>query len=281
MNQPLVVLTYPGHFLLTALTIKSYLKHHKKPSHISVVVDDLSFMAWPEYVQDCKNYYSQFEATVIPVSSNNIINKFAHNGWVRQQVIKLHLDLLVGFESWFFTDGDIVFLNTVDPATVPYSLPPFSEITNQQNIYVTRMLNIKNPGILVDEQQVCVSNPAFRTMSSKILQQLRATVEGNLGNPFDLTQEPLQHIDSIGVSEWELIENFKHHILQEPLNLIQYAPHDYTVPDSSLTFFKHQFITCYCTDSDIGKEWFEKNSITVPEHEWNHIQKISKRTTAT
>jgi hypothetical protein len=276
MNQPLVVLTYPGHFLLTALTIKSHLKHHKDPLCILVVVDDLSFMAWPEYVQDCKSYYSQFGATVIPVSSNNLFNKFDHNSWIRQQVIKLHLDLLVGFESWFFTDGDIVFLNTVDPTTVPYSMPPFSEITNQQNMYVAQMLHIKNPGIVVNDRQVCVSNPAFRTMSSKILQQLRATIESNLGNSFDLIHEPFQHMDSINVSEWELIENFKHHILQEPLNLIQYAPNDYTAPENQLNCFKHRFITCYCTDSGIGKEWFEKNDITVLDHHWEHIQKINR-----
>lgn len=276
MTTPLVVLTYPGHFLLTAVTIKSYLQHHQTPSKILVIVDDLSYLTWPGYVDDCQTFYQQFRAQIVATSNNSILKNFIHNGWVRQQVIKLHLDLLHDFDSWFFSDGDIVFLNTVEPDTVPYSLPEFSEITRQQNLYVSQMLKLDRPGIILNNRQVCVSNPAFRTMNAKTLQDLRSTIEINLQNTFYKIQEPFQHMDSISVSEWELIENFKCHVLGKKLHLVQYAPHDYVAINSKLDFFKHQFITCYRTDSAIGRTWFESQGIDVLDRYWHRVEKIHK-----
>jgi hypothetical protein len=279
MHNRLVILTYPGHFLMTLLTIKSYLAYHPAPEEIIVVADDVSSQSWPTYIRDCEELYAPYSARVIASSSSTVAKHFAHNDWIRQQIIKLHLDLLIGRDSWFFTDGDIIFLNSVTPGTIPYTMLYESNpaITQQQNNYVCTMLGIDQPGLVVNGQQVCVSNPPFRYLSSQLLQDLRSWVETKSGRQFYQTHEPFQHADSISVSEWELIENFRCYIMQQQPSLVQYAPH--TVgpgcpPVGDLNFFKHQFITCYCSDSELGRAWLESHGAAVSDHHWNLVEQI-------
>ena len=257
--MPLVVLTYPGHFLSTVLTIRSYLEYHT-PTEVVVVADDLSPYAWDSYLQDCQDLYW---TPVIPISQVNQPKEF-NNGWIRQQIAKLHLDQLVDLSNWFFTDGDIVFLHAVDPADTPYSIPDYSAISQQQHKYIQELLNISNPGIEVNNRLVCVSDPPFRSMSAQILKQLR----NHIGDRIQLT--------GAGMSEWELIENFRQHVLGESLKLVRYAPHNILNPDKKLDYFSHQFLTHYGTDRNLGKEYFVNQSVTVSDRIWQKIVNISK-----
>ena len=275
MTEAVVILTYPGHYLLTALTIKSYLKYHNTTDFI-VVADDISQQAWPTYINDCQELYSSLTTSVkiIPASTIPEAHEFSGIGWVRQQIIKLHLDQIIDQDTWFFTDGDIVFLHTVDPTEIPYSVPYYNDTTRQQNEYVKLLLG-QDSTIQVDGQQVCVSNPAFRTMEKTVLQQLRAHVE-------QLHQTSLVKIhqqflsNSMGVSEWELIENFKQHVLGKQLKLIKYAPHDISDINADLNFFTHQFLTCYNADKDFGREWFADQSIDVSDKVWQILSNINR-----
>ena len=274
--MPLVVLTYPGHFFFTTLTIRSFLKYHATPDQIYIVADDLSPHAWPDYVGDCQQHYHEFGACVIGASRLETLQAYNKNGWIRQQIIKLCLDQLVNFETCFYTDGDIIFLNAVDPDCVPYSEPGQGNIGQLNQSYVSAMLDIANPGISVNNKSICVSNPAFRTLESRVLQQLRQAVETKTQQKFDLTHVNYQTQDTSSVSEWELIENFKLHKLGRHPNLVKYAPHDYTAVSQPLTFFKHQFLTCYGTDQTIGANWFASQGVTDLDRYWNKIEKISR-----
>lgn len=270
--MPLIVLTYPGHFLLSALTIKSYLKYHT-PTEIIVVADDVSSQAWPTYIKDCEQLY---KTQVIPVSNIPQAVEFGGNGWVRQQIIKLHLDQVLEFDSWFFTDGDIVFLHAVNPTDIPYSVPYFGEQTQKQNEYVANLLGIELPGIINNGQQVCVSNPAFRTMEKLTLQQLRQHIEIKHNQSIALLHQPYLNSNSICVSEWELIENFKQHIMGKELTLVKYAPHDIANTEANLNFFSHQFLTCYSTDKTFGQEWFVKQDLVVSDNIWQILSNINR-----
>lgn len=276
MSAPLVVLTYPGHFFLTALTVKSYLKYHPTPCCIDILVDDVSLWTWPGYVEDCKEFYKQFGATVWPMSDHAVVKQFDGNGWIRQQMIKLHLDQILSHESFFFTDGDIVFLNPVEPESVPYSTPGSNYITKDNNCYVETLLGIPQAGIVVDNQQVCVSDPGFRTMHKQLLVKLRQHVEQQLDQAFDTIHKKFQYNNTPSVSEWELIENFKLRVLNQSLDLVKYAPHDQHAVKYTLDFFTHQFITCYCTDVGLGQPWLQAQGITGLNQYWHKIEKIHK-----
>lgn len=270
--MPLVILTYPGHYLLTALTIQSYLKYHPS-TEVIVVADDVSNQAWSTYISDCKQLY---KTQVIPVSTMPEAVEFSGTGWVRQQIIKLHLDQILDLDNWFFTDGDIVFLHSVDPTDIPYSVPYFGEQTQKQNEYVSDLLGIVSVGVTKNGQQVCVSNPAFRTMERLILQQLRQHIKLKHNQTITELHQPYLSSNSIGVSEWELIENFKQHVLGKELKLVKYAPHDVANVDADLNFFSHQFLTCYSTDQVFGRNWFAERGITVSDEIWKILLNISR-----
>lgn len=273
-EMPLVVLTYPGHFLLTVLTIKSYLKYHT-PTEIIVVVDDISNYAWPSYLTDCQEFYSNFGLTVTIRSSSSIlplVQQFNH-GWIRQQLIKLHLDLIIEPTHWFFTDGDIIFLHSVDPSEIPYSLPvPW----DGQNNYVRAVLGIEQAGIFVNGTQVCVTDPSFRTMDKQTLIDLRNHVEQVHQKSISEIHLNYENTSLMDVTEWELLESFKLYVQGRNPNLVRYAPHSLTNPPDNLNFFTHQFLTCYNADKDFGRDWFSDQGVLVSDRIWQILSNINR-----
>jgi len=273
-EMPLVVLTYPGHFLLTILTIKSYLKYHT-PTEIIVVVDDISNQAWPSYLTDCQEFYNNFELTVTIRPSSSIlpiIQQF-NSGWIRQQLIKLHLDLIIEPTHWFFTDGDIIFLHSVDPNELPYSLPLPVE---GQNNYIRAVLGIEQVGIFVNGIQVCVNDPAFRAMDKQTLIDLRNYVEQVHQKSISEVHFNYRKTSSIVVTEWELLESFKLYVQGHNPNLVRYAPHNLMNLPGNLNFFTHQFLTCYNTDQDFSRAWFSDQGITVSDNLWEILSNIKR-----
>lgn len=276
MSMPLVVLTYPGHFFFTKLTLTSFAKHHSGPDRTIIIADDLSPWTWSSYLQDCADYYKEFEVEILPTSDLVELKKFQDNGWLRQQMVKLYIDRFRAFDRCFFTDGDIMFLNTVDPDIVPYSKPNPDSKTQMINQYVTDMIGIENPGFQIHGQQICVSDPAFRSLNCQTISRLRSTVESRLGQDFAELHLPYQSKNTFSVSEWELIENFKHWHCGLDIPLMQYAPHDFTHTKYTLDFFSHQFVTCYCTDAGVGQSWFQQQGLDRLEHYWRHVEQIVK-----
>lgn len=282
--MPLVVLTYPGHFLLTALTIQSYLKFHT-PTSITVIVDDLSNLAWPGYLDDCQSLYN---CEIIKVSSLDVITRFKDNPWIRQQIVKLHLDLILPFDKWFFTDGDIEYHFPVPHDAIPYVITRGGLVRSQQNAYVTYLLGIDNPGVYAEHphmdwdpttyrHQVCVSNPPFRNMQANTLQSLRNYVQ-QLHNKTieEIHIKDLNNID-YSVSEWELLSSFQIAVLKNNVDLVYYptVPLDQARPDSNPN--QPNFCgTCYNSDSGYTREWWSTKAIQVSDHIWNIISKISK-----
>ena len=265
---PLVVLTYPGHFFLTAVTIQSYFEHNPQ-SPVTIIADDLSSLTWPEYLEDCTKTYN---CKVIPVSKLDVAHEFADH-WIRQQIVKLHLDQLLDLESWFFSDGDIRYHFPAPNNSTPFSI--VKNINQNQNSYVSHILNIESAGIYTEHpdmdwvpgtthHQVCVSNPPFRTMQANTLVQLRNYVETQ--HSVSLAQLHKQLDQSLSMSEWELIANFQQHILAQDINLIYYP----TVPIEQEPDPNQNPCcgTCYSNDQAVGRSWFETQNITVSDDIW-------------
>ena len=147
------------------------------------------------------------------------------------------MDKLVDYPVWFFTDGDMQFHFPIPFDSVPYTITNRTDdIRARQNYYVAKMLDIPNPGIVTEHPhldwapgrraQVCVSNPPFRTMTANTLRKLREHTQALRGQ--DLieshtwlynTTEFLPNGDAPFIeSEWELIENFRVHVLGEDIN---------------------------------------------------------------
>jgi hypothetical protein len=255
MNQPLVVLTYPDHFLLTALTIQSYLKYHA-PSSITVIADNISHRAWPNYIKDCEQQYG---CRVIPVSTVTPALSFANNSWIRQQIVKLYLDQILTDDVWFFTDGDVEYCFPVAYNTVPYSIVRGGQVQVDQNAYVAMMLGIDTLGMYVQHPdidwqpnntgQVCVSNPPFRTMQAHTLRSLRAYVEQLHQKSMIEIHQKLNYL----MSEWELIANFQVHVVKQSVDLVYYP----TLPMQYPNYCK----TCYHGDSEFDTQWWHQKEI--------------------
>jgi hypothetical protein len=284
MSQPLVVLTYPGHFLLTALTIKSYTKFHN-PKSIYVVVDDISEQSWPGYFDDCQNLYKNCK--VISTTGMPVVQRFAKNPWIRQQFIKLHLDQILDVDKWFFSDGDVEFVTSAPHDATPYSIIRGGDTQIVQNAFVGKALQIDNVGIYVTHSsidwvdtktaQVCVSNPPFRTMKKETLKLLRdfffQTHQKDIVQ-FQLDIQP--HHKNFLTSEWELLANFEKNILNHDLNLVHYPTYPIDQPPEDSSTGSDYCLTCYVTDSGFDRAWWQHKQINVDDKTWFRICEIPK-----
>ena len=281
MTQPLVVLTYPGHFLLTALTIQTYFQHHPLVP-VTVIVDDLSDHCWPNYIKDCEELY---QCQIIPISTLRPANLFAH-GWIRQQIAKLYLDYVLPYDTWFFTDGDIEYCKPAPQNVIPFTITRGGLIQEKQNAYVSKLLGISNPGIWAEHKdmdwesgtyrhQVCVSNPPFRTMKTHTLQKIRSYIETLHNKTIEelhISVTDLNNLD-YSISEWELIANFQINVLNEIIALVYYP----TVPIGDLNGSHYNYCgTCFTTDSGFNQSWWQERNIAIHDRSWNNVINISK-----
>ena len=178
--------------------------------------------------------------------------------------------------------------------SVPYVIiRPNVDIQLRQNLFVSKLLNISNPGIFTQHPhmnwapncraQVCVSNPPFRTMQAKTLQNLRQYLKDLRGHNFVQAHSWMyEGVNTNGgnapfiESEWELIENFRTHVLGEDINLIYYP----TVPWSNNNNYNSPnqvfCTTCFSSDAQLGRSWFKQQNIVVSDQIWKQLEQIKK-----
>lgn len=284
-----VVLTYPGHFLLTKVCLQS-LKHISDLTNIKVIADDLSLHAWTNYIEDCENLYN---VEVIPTSGNKILRSWKDNPWIRQQMVKFYLDSFVEHDV-FFTDGDCKFFTDVPRYCTPYTITKYSgvplserdplpgEVTSQQQNYVDTFLHnhyppLDDPKKIVRRgRTVGTSGCPFRDIKLDVVKELRDYVEtvfhnanGTFKNFSELHQHH-QYNTTLSISEWEIYERFRKHILQQELEMVFYPPHsqhDKSTHPSNGDFFA----TCFECDFDMGIEWFLQEKVPQAENYWDIV----------
>lgn len=264
MRDHAVVLTYPGHFLLTQITIKSIEEYFPEIQRFTILADDISPIAPSTYINDCKKAYRH---NVVALSQFDFLKRFASNNWVRQQMVKLHLDVILDGNSWFFSDGDIGFTSHIPIDTVPYGYINALEDpvrTNGQDNYITYLLGLETPTEWLDPKRICTSVAAFRDMYAETLNSLRQFVEQRFDLNFVDLHYSLSKDRRYAISEWELLESYRLYVLKQKTNWAFCPPRDYIEYHNPIAAGHPQpyFYTYYGTDSDLGPQWWGK----VKEH---------------
>lgn len=295
--QAFVTLTYPPHFLSTAVTIKSYFNHHPLLP-VVIIIDDTNtarlqghhneFVEWTEYASDCEQLYRSlgYQCRIVKLSESFLYiskNITLFPGWLRQQMVKFYMDQLVpDLETWFFSDGDLFFFEST-PVATPYSY--VTEFNPEWTNYVVNTLQInadlaKHSTSKETTDDVTVSNPPWRHMSAAVLQGLRLYVEQT--HQIDFVQYHYNYAKTHGNhlctwSEWELIELYQTRVLHQ-LPCLEFSPPMQFQRNMLPTYTSPFNVTMLNlpSEQEMGRDWFEAMGVTVTNDHWNKIVKIQK-----
>lgn len=280
-----VVLSFPGHFFQTLLSVKSLEKFYPEIDTITFVLDDVESDPWLTYVDDFAAAVSAQSNKTINfhlVSQSGLIQQCVA-GWWRQQLIKLTLDQTVPGDHWFVVDGDTVFesrceIRSCIPITCQYD--PESNFSKMSRNYVQTLLGIDDGSLRLDTKLVCTNAIPFRYLDTSILTSLRQSVETRFNKNFvqlhldwfaDQTivadwNPPTRMV----MSEWELIECYKHYVLHsdEPMVDIGSGYRD-DVADCDVAQTENVFRHSYRRDTQIVQTWFEQRGLVVPHDTWH------------
>jgi hypothetical protein len=72
------------------------------------------------------------------------------------------------------------------------------------------------------------------------------------------------------MSEWELLATFQNTVLGQNINLTHFQT-DYTIGETPKTCG-----TCFYTDSEFTRDWWNNTGIAVSDSIWQIVSKISK-----
>jgi len=282
------VLTFPGHFFQTLLSIKSLIEHYRDTSHVTVVLDDIDQGPWLTYASDCFDQIS--ELTTLPVdikrtSQLGLINQCVA-GWWRQQLVKCCLDQIVSGQHWFVVDGDTIFETHCDvqdrvPITRRHDRNSRFSLMSQN--YVRGLLGIEQ-GYLTDRNEwVCTNAVPFRWLDRSFLESLRSRIEQTFNKEFvrlhlDWFQDQTivadhDPPDRMVMSEWELMECYRRYVLRDvrPFHDVGSGyPHD--IDRSRIAQTHDVFRHAYRWDSEIGSAWFESRGLAVDPDTWQRSQ---------
>ena len=222
----IAVITYPGHFYSTVKTVDQLRTMYNAPVYI--FADNLHPDAWDTYVRDVE---ATTQCVVIPFAAFEF--EHVHDGWLRQQLVKLNVHKHLPGKTWYVTDGDVTVQRELQSNEVPFNWSPtlmHSLTTDQQRTYIT--LFIGNYGLTVDDKPVFTHHAPFRHITRKDLEGLHKHVLATTGNEFNAEHEKwikCQRIVGYGgssnhmsMTEWDLLENYRILVDKQPLNLVYY-----------------------------------------------------------
>jgi hypothetical protein len=129
------------------------------------------------------------------------------------------------------------------------------------------MLGIDTPGIYAqhpaidwqpnNKDQVCVSNPPFRTMQAHTLKSLRAYVEQRHQRTMIEIHQKLNYL----MSEWELIANFQIHVVKQSVDLVYYPTLPLAADMAIMANQPNYCKTCYYGDSEFDDQWWYQKEV--------------------
>lgn len=283
MNKAVIV-TYPGHFFQTRMTIDSIKYFYPDISQIYVAYDDATIEHWPDYLKDCRSFYNS-NSNYVPIEfvSFSQINPNIQKckiGWYRQQLIKCCIDQGIPGDEWFVVDGDVIFDERVDVAGVtpvhhrPERDDPLSKLVLN---YIRFALGIGQHPLLADGNYKVTSAIPFRILTRKMLQTLRNRVEQNIGGEFVARHVEMVHAqelivyseetDKMVMHEWELIEAV--HLLEDPdaYCMVDIGSGYDTMKQISYAMparFRHGFYK----DAELPEMWMEAQFWNFPWEYW-------------
>lgn len=201
----LAVLTYPRHFHITQLAIRHAIKYIPNIKKIFLVWDDTHNIIPTESLQKIIKQNLDYTVEVPFINWSTLIPQISGNrtiaGNVGQQIIKLHLDLIIN-DNFVILDGDTIINHSIDPENILYSSR--MSVKHIRYNYVNHALGIPNYEFW--------TNP-FMYVKADWLRGLRNHVESVTGSPI---------LDILGsgkdfpLFEWELIARYTLDILKLP-----------------------------------------------------------------
>lgn len=201
----LAVLTYPNHFHITQLAIEHALKNMPDIKTVFLIWDDTHGIEpnIPHYLLRKKFFNTDLAkinwSSIIPrIEGNNAIV-----GNVGQQIIKLHLDLVIEGD-FIILDGDTVINSPVDPVNILYS-NRLSPIHSRYN-HINHALGILNYEFWTN---------TFMYVKPNWLSGLREHVKHVNGKPL---ADVFEYADGriFPVYEWEILAQYILNILKIP-----------------------------------------------------------------
>lgn len=285
-----IVISFPGHFLLTRLTIDSLRRFYPEYKQIHVVYDNATVESWPSYVDDAAEFYQINKSNF--VSFDTVDNKISTcgMGWYRQQLVKCCVDKYFAGDQWFVLDGDIIFDDTIDVAGItPVALRPRCDATEPLSrsvaACVKNFLNVGSHPLQNDQHHVVTSCIPFRILSRETLQELRKRAEIFLGGDFvqqithQCRTQQLVAYDDTGekmvMNEWELIESVNHmlHPGRYQLKNIGSGYEHYRHTNAIRTGYNYR--QGYVYDYQLHRDWFDAQLDTaVSDRHWNCVLSV-------
>ena len=288
MTDTAVVLTYPGHFLMTGLCLKSLDQYYPSIRRVYVMFDDLSEQTWPSYFEDMRQFLQpNTSANLVYIPYSQVHNDMhrCEVGWWRQQLVKLTLDTVLPEQRWFVVDGDIVFDQHIDiqgttPIHTIYGRQ--DELSEMVTRYVDTLMG--KPDTRPWLPDAITSSIPFRWLDRTVLRSLRQHAETNIKDEFVkwhidqmLAQEIVGYVpegDKMVMHEWELIEAW-HHQSFDNFKLLEtgsgYQPEVDTSKVISNYRFRHGSYVSH-VDKHLSLEWFVRQGLDVPMSVWYWIQ---------
>lgn len=271
------VTTFPGHFLLTKLSIDHYLRNFPDTQKLYVVYDDADLSHWPEYVSDCKSLYeSDVDTEYVSFSDLNSDIKTCKIGWYRQQLAKCYLDVAITDETWFSFDGDILFDKCVDQSEhVPvqqFDKFEYTSISVMVKQYLCTVLGIEQSPLQLHNNFRITSSIPFRTLDKKLLQDTRSWVERVTKKDFAKLHIDWVHDQQLIVyddqptamimHEWELIEAVR--ILTRPYTEIKASNSGYELYMDTTDCHEPRYRHGYVKDDELDTAWLDQQIVVDP-----------------
>ena len=255
--QHAVILTYPAHLLHSAVTVQSIRKHHPDITSYIVVLDDLSNLAWADYVPEAMDFYSTLGCATVTASRLPFLANITRP-WVRQQTVKLYLDQILDLDSWFFCDGDCRLLASWPDHERSAHPMPWGETGQGFCHYVGSILGLPDWQGFRDIQgrYVTTSAPPTRIMDAQNLQSLREFVIQTHGK--ELWEIHAQRQRQVGFvpSEWELMDCFDINVQNKPVVLSNH---------------RDRVEMSWSADKPLGRQYWIDHGIAVSDELWQKL----------
>jgi hypothetical protein len=292
MIDAVVIITYPGHFLTTALTIQNIQQQYDFDAPYHIYIDNLGPQVWPTYTVE----FQTFLTSVFPhlqfkwhYFSEFGFGKPIWDGWLRQQMIKLNLDHATPGNHWYVSDSDVMINHPLQEDQTPFRFinNPSHLINRQQEAYNGFMLGIDDPRVRYHEKPVFTHHAPFRFVRRETLEGLRTYVGQLHSRDFNMLHSSLMKQEKIiafgptpehmSMTEWDLLELYRSRILQQPLNMRYYlGKHDWHYDREPCDQDPVQFWTFFGTDRDMSRQWFAEQGIIVSDSVWHRLMTIHR-----
>ena len=263
-----IFITYPGHLLTTAAAITHFRQYHQHDQPIAVVIDDVSTAASAQYWLLAQAIYQPrncvlYRASIFPVDD-------IATGWIRQQIIKLSLDLVFPHNTWLCIDGDAMIYADLTAKHIPVR----SVYVDDQGIDPAFRRYVNDCGLAYFDSEhwsapVRTNAVPFRFIDRATLVSLRDYVGQHTKRNFYMLHREWfgasrDQINQTGrlMTEFELIENYSRCILGHKPAILYY---DLIKFGGLWQPSKPAVATYWGTDADVADRYFLQHGISESE----------------